>query len=68
MSISEITGMEGEVVQMQEIFRYHRVATAEDGDIIGHYQATGVRPKFLGELTARGLTIPTSHFDPTRQM
>ena len=46
MSIAEITGMEGDIVQMQEIFKYVRTGTAEDGTVEGHFQATGVRPRF----------------------
>lgn len=68
MSISEISGLEGDVVQMQDIYRFHRQSTTEDGKIIGYYQATGVRPKFLSDLTARGLSVPPNYFDPTRQL
>jgi pilus assembly protein CpaF len=67
-SITEITGIEGDVIQMQEIFRFQRTSTGEDGTVFGHYQATGVRPKFLTELAPRGLTVPAAYFDPTRQM
>ena len=65
-SISEISGIEGDVIQMQEIFKFNRVATLEDGSIQGNFQATGVRPKFLTELATRGLTVPTSYFDPAK--
>ena len=68
VSISEISGIEGDVIQMQEIFRFNRVSTTSDGAIVGHYQATGIRPKFLGELASRGLHVPSSHFDPSKQM
>jgi len=68
VSVSEISGIEGDVIQMQEIFRFQRVSTAEDGTIHGHYQASGVRPKFLNELASRGLSVPPAHFDPTRQL
>jgi len=68
VSISEISGIEGDVIQMQEIYRFVRVSTLEDGKIVGHYQATGVRPKFLAELAARGLTVPASYFDPSKQL
>jgi pilus assembly protein CpaF len=67
VSISEITGIEGDVIQMQEIFRFKRVSTEQDGTIVGHYEATGIRPKFLADLASRGLTVPASYFDPTRQ-
>jgi pilus assembly protein CpaF len=68
VSVSEISGIEGDVIQMQEIFRFNRVSTAEDGTIQGHYQASGVRPKFLAELASRGLSVPASYFDPARQL
>jgi len=67
-AISEITGMEGNVIQLQEIFAFVREATLEDGTIQGHFKATGVRPKFLGDLATRGLVVPASYFDPTRKM
>ncbi|MDH3743103.1 MAG: CpaF family protein, partial [Hyphomicrobiales bacterium] len=63
-----VTGMEGDVIQMQEIFKFVRDSTNADGEIIGHFQATGVRPKFLGELTAMGLTVPATYFDPAKPM
>jgi pilus assembly protein CpaF len=68
VSISEVTGIEGDVIQMQELFKFNRVSTNEDGEIQGHFQATGIRPKFLPDLAARGLTVPASYFDPTRQL
>ena len=67
-SISEITGMEGEVIQMQEIFKYVRTSTDSDGTIHGEYRATGVRPKFLGALAAMGFEVPTSYFDPQKPL
>ena len=57
-SVAEITGMEGDIVQMQEIYKYVRTGTADDGTVEGHFQATGVRPRFLGDLAARGIKIP----------
>jgi pilus assembly protein CpaF len=67
-SIAEITGMEGDIVQMQEIYKYVRTSTAEDGSVEGHFVATGVRPRFLGELAARGIKIPGSYFDPSKPL
>src|SRR5216684_611553 len=67
-SVAEITGMEGDIVQMQEIFRYVRTGTAADGTVEGHFQATGVRPRFLAELVARGIKIPGSYFDPSQPL
>ena len=55
-SIAEITGLEGDIIQMQEIFKFVRTGTAADGTVQGHFQATGVRPRFLAHLTALGIT------------
>jgi pilus assembly protein CpaF len=67
-SVAEITGMEGDIVQMQEIFKYVRTGTADDGTVEGHFVATGVRPRFLTELAARGIKIPGSTFDPSKPL
>jgi pilus assembly protein CpaF len=67
-SISEITGMEGDVIQMQEIFKYTRDHTDADGTIHGAHWATGVRPRFLAELQAHGIQIAANAFDPTRPL
>ena len=67
-SISEIVGMEGDIVQMQEIYKFVRTATLEDGTVQGHFMATGVRPRFLAELIAKGIKIPGSYFDPSQPL
>ena len=67
MSISEITGMEGEVIQMQEIYRFVKEHTDEHG-IHGSYRATGVRPTFLQDLKAYGLEVPGSNFETSQPM
>ena len=67
-SVAEITGMEGDIVQMQEIFKYVRTGTADDGTVEGHFVATGVRPRFLTELAARGIKIAGSTFDPSKPL
>jgi pilus assembly protein CpaF len=68
ISIAEITGLEGEIIQMQEIFKFVRTGTAPDNSIIGHFQATGVRPRFLAELATMGIKIPGSYFDPSQAL
>ncbi|HXX49677.1 MAG TPA: CpaF family protein [Xanthobacteraceae bacterium] len=68
MSIAEITGLEGDIIQMQEIFKFVRTGTAPDGSVEGHFQATGVRPRFLAELIALGVKLPGSYFDPTQPL
>jgi pilus assembly protein CpaF len=67
-SIAEIVGMEGDIVQMQEIYKFVRTATLEDGTVQGHFMATGVRPRFLAELIAKGIKIPGSYFDPSQPL
>ncbi|WP_176590861.1 CpaF family protein [Sphingobium sp. EM0848] len=62
MSISEITGMEGEVITMQEIFRFKMTGRREDGSVRGHFEATDIRPKFMADLADRGITLPSSLF------
>ncbi len=68
MSIAEITGLEGDIIQMQEIFKFVRTGVAADGTVQGHFQATGVRPRFLNEIAALGIKLPGSHFDPSQPL
>jgi pilus assembly protein CpaF len=68
MSIAELTGLEGDIIQMQEIYKFVRTATLEDGTVQGHFQATGIRPRFLTELQAKGIKIPSSYFDPSQPL
>ena len=67
-SIGEITGMEGEVIQMHEIFKFVKESTDEKGNIQGHYRATGIRPNFLADLKAYGIELPTTHFDGSKAL
>jgi pilus assembly protein CpaF len=67
-SIAEITGLEGDIIQMQEIFKFVRTGTGPDNSVIGHFQATGVRPRFLNELVAMGIKIPGNYFDPSQPL
>src|SRR6266404_5075801 len=67
-SVSEITGMEGEVVQMHEIFRFVKESTDEAGNMHGSFRATGIRPNFLAELKAYGVELPGNFFDPNRPL
>ena len=67
-SVTEITGMEGQVVQMQEIFAFHRVSTEADGTVIGEFRATGLRPKCMDEMIRRGIRYDTANFDPGRPL
>lgn len=64
-SVAEITGMEGEIIQMQEIYKFVRTGIDDEGNIQGHFEATGIRPRFLDTLSDMGITFPGSHFDPS---
>ncbi len=68
MSVTEIVGMEGNVVQMQDIFTFQRVSTDADGKVIGEFRATGLRPKCLDEMIRRGIHYDTANFDPGRPL
>lgn len=61
-SITEVSTMEGDVVTTQEIFRYHRRGVADDGTVLGHFEATGVRPTFMDQISARGIHLPPELF------
>ena len=65
MSVSEITGMEGQVVQMQEIFAFHRSHTEADGTVVGSFRASGLRPRCLDEMLRRGIAYDVRNFDPS---
>jgi pilus assembly protein CpaF len=63
-SIQEITGMEGDVITMQEIFAFRQTGLAPDGSVEGYFHATGVRPRFMERLRAFGIQLPDHVFDP----
>ncbi|WP_300016035.1 CpaF family protein [uncultured Roseobacter sp.] len=63
-SITEITGMEGEVISMQEIFRYQRVGLTPENKIIGHFTATGVRSAYAERFRMWGYDLPPSIYEP----
>src|SRR3954464_13136136 len=62
-SISEITGMEGDVITMQEIFLFEKLGLNQDGKVIGRFRATGGRPKACGRLKAAGVVLPPDMFE-----
>ncbi|AUT69229.1 CpaF family protein [Paraburkholderia hospita] len=66
-SIQEITGMEGEVINMQEIFTFKRAGVDKDGKVTGHFCATGVRPNFSDRLREFGVPVPDDLYDPTKR-
>ncbi len=62
-SISEITGMEGETITMQEIFQYERTGVDKEGNVIGRFRPTGIRPRFAERLKSCGLQLPRVFFE-----
>lgn len=68
LSLSEIVGMEGEVVTMQEIFRFKMQGRDDNNQVIGHFEATGIRPKLLDELSAHGINLAPDLFRPDRKI
>ncbi len=65
VSIAEINGMEGDIITMSEIFKFHRQGMDAEGNIIGYYTATGIIPKCHEQLSKRGLHLPHEIFSET---
>ena len=63
-SVSELTGMEGDVITMQEIFRFRQSGVGGDGLVQGRFEATGIRPRFLEQVMAHGVTLSADLFRP----
>ena len=68
LSVSELTGMEGEVVTMQEIFRFRQTGLAGDGQVLGKFEATGIRPKFIEQVMAHGVSLSADLFRPDAKL
>ncbi len=62
ISISEVVGMEGDVITMQDIFVFERQGIDENGKVIGQFKATGIRPRFAEQLKTCGIDLPTAMF------
>jgi pilus assembly protein CpaF len=67
-SIDEIRGMEGDVIQMHEIFKFVKEQTDAKGNLVGHFEATGIRPQFLQDLKPYGIEVPNALFEPGRRL
>jgi pilus assembly protein CpaF len=66
--VTEIVGMEGQVVQMQDIFTFNRTHTDPDGTVHGEFRASGLRPRCLDEMLRRGIPYDTANFDPSKPL
>ena len=67
-SIDEIRGMESDVIQMHEIFKFVKEQTDAKGNLIDHFEATGIRPQFLQDLKPYGIELPNALFEPGRRL
>jgi pilus assembly protein CpaF len=63
VTVSEITGMEGDIVTMQDIFVFQKRGIRENGEVLGEFVPTGIRPKFAERLLLSGIQFPMSMFD-----
>jgi pilus assembly protein CpaF len=66
ISLTEITGMEGDMLSAQDIFVFQQQGVDKNGYVVGAYKATGVRPKFIERLRAHGVDVPDGIFDPSK--
>ncbi len=66
VSVQEIAGMEGEMISTQDIFTFNQSGIDPDGNVLGQFRATGIRPKFISRLLVRGIEVGDELFDPTR--
>jgi pilus assembly protein CpaF len=64
--ISEITGMEGDVIQLQDLFVFERMGLSSTGDVHGRFRATGIRPRCAERLAAAGMPLPPALFEHAR--
>lgn len=68
LSLSELTGMEGEVVTMQEIFRFRQAGLSPEGQVVGKFEATGIRPKFIEQVMSHGVSLSSDLFRPDARL
>ncbi|MES9881819.1 MAG: CpaF family protein [Sedimenticola sp.] len=66
-SIQEITGMEENIISMQEIFRFDRQGIGKQGEVLGEFQSTGIRPVILKRFNERGHPVSDTLFDPAQR-
>jgi pilus assembly protein CpaF len=68
LSLSEIVGMESDIISMQDIFRFKMEGRDDNNNVIGHFEATGIRPKILEELSSQGINLSPDLFRPDRKI
>jgi pilus assembly protein CpaF len=68
LKVSEITGMEGDTITLQDLFIFEKMGVKEDGTVLGGFRTTGIRPKFAEQLEASGIDLPADIFEPKVEM
>jgi pilus assembly protein CpaF len=68
VAISEVTGMEGQQIVMQDIFVFQQTGVDENGKVVGTFHPTGAIPSFYEHLKSRGIKMPTAIFDPNNTL
>ena len=68
VSLQEVTGLDGDLITTNEIFHFRRISTDESGVIHGHYETTGIRPKFADDLATQGFHFDEDFFAPNRKL
>jgi pilus assembly protein CpaF len=68
VSVQEISGMEGDIITMSELFKFQRERIDDEGNVIGTFRATGIVPEFYSQFERRGIDIPIDIFDPDREL
>jgi pilus assembly protein CpaF len=68
LKVSEITGMEGDTITLQDIFVFEKMGVREDGRVLGGFKTCGLRPKFAEQLQASGINLPADLFEPRLDM
>jgi pilus assembly protein CpaF len=63
LTVSEVTGMEGEVICLQDLFRWRQMGVGNDGHAVGHFEACGVRARLLDRIESEGIALPPNLFE-----
>jgi pilus assembly protein CpaF len=67
VNLSEISGLEGQVVTMQDLFRFRHEGVDSEGRVLGQMVPTGIQPRFLERLSTMGVSFPSDLFSPVRR-
>jgi pilus assembly protein CpaF len=68
VSLQEVTGMEGNIITLQEIFSFEQTGVDNNGQVKGRFSVSGVMPKFVDRFKASGIPVPKDLFDPSKAL